>query len=205
MTTIYLLRHGESEANVRRVFSNGKLDLPLTELGRQQAARAGRWLMDKGITHVYTAPLLRARQTARILAEQLILGDPIVLQDLDEVRVGDLDTRDDTEAWACYDVIFGAWLNGDEDSRFPGGESFAEARHRYAAALRQIADAHPNGTVVAATHGGIQLTVLPRLCPTITFGPAGPQMPHVAINRLEVTPDGIACSLWASTAHLETD
>ena len=203
MTTIYLLRHGESEANVRRVFSNGKLDLPLTELGRHQAACAGRWLKDKGITHVYSAPLLRAQQTAAILAEQLGLDQPTVLEDLDEVRVGDLDTRDDSEAWAHYDVVFGAWLNGDDDSRFPGGESFAVARHRYAAALSQIAEAHPNGTVVAATHGGIQLTVLPRLCPTISFGPDGPQMPHVAINRLEVTPDGFACSLWASTAHVE--
>ena len=205
MTTIYLLRHGESEANVRRVFSNGKLDLPLTALGREQAARAGRWLRDRGVTHVYSAPLLRARQTAAILAEQLGLDQPTVVTDLDEVRVGDLDTRDDDEAWAHYDVIFGGWLSGDDAARFPGGESFSEARLRYAAALRRIAEAHPNGTVAAATHGGIQLTVLPRLCPTIAFGPGGPQMPHVAINRLEVTPDGIACSLWASTAHLTPD
>ena len=202
MTTIYLLRHGESEANVRRIFSNGKLDLPLTALGRDQAARAGRWLRHKGISHVYAAPLLRARQTAHVLAEQLGLGEPEVIQDLDEVRVGDLDTRDDDDAWAQYDVVFGGWLNGDSSARFPGGESFAEASARYEGALKQIAARHPEGTVVAATHGGIQLTVLPRLCPTITFGPGGPQMPHVAINRLEVAPEGFACSLWASTAHL---
>ena len=205
MTTIYLLRHGESEANVRRVFSNGKLDLPLTPLGRDQAACAGCWLRGKGVTHVYSAPLLRAQQTAGILAEQLGLEQPTVLDDLDEVRVGDLDTREDADAWAQYDVVFKGWLDGDDSARFPGGESFAQARARYESALKQIAGQHPNGTVVAATHGGIQLTVLPRLCPTISFGPDGPQMPHVAINRLEVTPQGIACSLWASTAHLPTD
>jgi broad specificity phosphatase PhoE len=202
VTTIYLLRHGESEANVRHVFSNGKLDLPLTALGRDQAARAGRWLQDKGITHVYSAPLLRAQQTARILAGLLGLDHAIIVHDLDEVRVGDLDTREDAAAWSRYDDVMRGWLNGEAEARFPGGESFGEARARYEAALRQIAETHPDGTVVAATHGGIQLTVLPRLCPTITFGPEGPQMPHVAINRLEVTPDGFACSLWASTAHL---
>ena len=205
MTTIYLLRHGESEANVRRVFSNGKLDLPLTALGRDQAARAGRWLGDKGIINVYAAPLLRAQQTAQILVDQLSLGPPTVLADLDEVRVGDLDTRDDAGAWTNYDVVMRGWLDGVTDARFPGGESFGEACARYEAALRQIANRHPEGTVVATTHGGIQLTVLPRLCPTITFGPDGPHMPHVAINRLEVVPGGFACSLWASTSHLAVD
>ena len=205
MTTIYLLRHGESEANVRHVFSNGKIDLPLTALGRDQAARAGRWLKDKGITHVYSAPLLRARQSGEILAEQLGLSKPTILEDLDEVRVGDLDSRDDAEAWAHYDVVMRGWMDGEPAARFPGGESFGDARARYESALKQIADTHPAGTVVATTHGGIQLAVLPRLCPTITFGPQGPQMPHVAINRLEVTPDGFACSLWASTAHLAAD
>lgn len=202
MTTIYLLRHGESEANVRHVFSNGKLDLPLTALGREQAARAGRWLTDKAVTHLYSAPLLRARQTAEILAEHLALPEFTTLADLDEVRVGDLDTRDDAEAWSTYDVVMSGWLDGDSDARFPGGESFGEARARYEGVLRHIARNHPAGTVAAATHGGIQLTVLPRLCPTITFGPDGPQMPHVAINRLQVSPDGFACSLWASVEHL---
>ena len=68
MTIVYLVRHGQSRANVERVFSNGRVDLPLTDEGREQARRAARWLGGRGIRHVFSAPLLRARETAGILA-----------------------------------------------------------------------------------------------------------------------------------------
>ena len=66
-THFYLVRHGESEGNARRTFQ-GRLDLPLAERGREQARTVGAWLADKGIDCLYTSPLLRATETARIVA-----------------------------------------------------------------------------------------------------------------------------------------
>jgi 2,3-bisphosphoglycerate-dependent phosphoglycerate mutase len=200
MTTLFLVRHGESEANVRRIFSNGKVDLPLTELGRRQAERAAAWLEGRGIQHVFHAPLLRARETAEIVARRLTVGTT-VLRDLDEVRVGGLDGREDSASWGAFAAVLDRWFAGEMDAAFPGGETLAEALARYEAALREISRRYPEGTVAAITHGAIQLTVLPRLCPTID--PAARSLPNVAISTLEVTPEGFACSLWASTAHLE--
>ena len=201
MATLYLVRHGESVANVRHVFSNGRLDLPLTGLGREQARRAAAWLADRGIAHVFSAPLLRARQTAEIIAGHLGAGTT-VLPDLDEVRVGNLDGRDDPESWAIYDRVMARWYAGDEAAAFPGGERLGEALARYRGALREIGRRYPDGVVAAVTHGGIQLTVLPRLCPTLDG--SARTLPNVAITTLEVTPDGFACTLWGSTAHLST-
>jgi probable phosphoglycerate mutase len=78
---ITLLRHGESEGNLAGVIQ-GQLDLPLTQRGRQQAQALGRRWKGQGVTFdgVLASPLLRARQTAEIVAAELgleVTFDPI--------------------------------------------------------------------------------------------------------------------------------
>lgn len=57
---LYLLRHGQSEFNVRHT---EHLDSDLTEIGRQQAERAATRLASEGLTQIYVSPLRRALQT----------------------------------------------------------------------------------------------------------------------------------------------
>jgi broad specificity phosphatase PhoE len=199
------VRHGQSEANVERVFSNGQVDLPLTALGREQARRATEWLDGKQIRRVFSAPLLRARETANVLAARLGV-DVTVLADLDEVRVGDLDGRRDEASWVAYDRLITRWRAGERAAAFPAGESFGQAYDRYAAALQEIAARQPGGAVAAVTHGAIQLTVLPRLCPALgaqfQSGGLAWELGSAAITTLVATPGGIVCSAWGSTEHL---
>ena len=71
MTVFYLLRHGQSEANVKRIFT-GQLDrYGLSPLGRRQAERAADYLADRGIDRIYSSDLLRARQTAEYVGRRL--------------------------------------------------------------------------------------------------------------------------------------
>jgi broad specificity phosphatase PhoE len=205
LTTLYLVRHGESEANVRRIFSNGKVDLPLTDLGRRQAEQAAACLAGRGAVHVFSSPLLRARQTAAVIAAQLAV-ETTVLADLDEVRVGDLDGRQDAASWAVHDRVIARWRAGHRSASFPGGETYGQAYDRYAAVLREIARQCPGQTVVAVSHGAIQMTVLPRLCPSLgrelrrarhRWG-----LRNAAITTLEITPQGIVCPVWGSTDHV---
>ena len=65
---IYLVRHGETELNVKRVLQ-GRSDYPLTETGVRQAQEVADWFREQGIVfdRVYTSPLVRAVQTARII------------------------------------------------------------------------------------------------------------------------------------------
>lgn len=71
MTRPYFARHGESDANLQRVFANRGDGPPLTSCGRQQASTLAGQLAGDGIQHVYASSLLRARQTAEILASRL--------------------------------------------------------------------------------------------------------------------------------------
>ena len=62
---IYLIRHGQSEGNVRNLWY-GITDLPLTDLGRAQAAQVGEKLRDVPLAAAYISPLSRASETADI-------------------------------------------------------------------------------------------------------------------------------------------
>ncbi|MBI3970791.1 MAG: histidine phosphatase family protein [Chloroflexi bacterium] len=205
MATIYLVRHGQSQANVERVFSNGRVDLPLTDLGYRQAGQAAAWLDGRNVRRVYASPLLRARQTAAVIAERLDV--PVeVLVDLDEIRVGDLDGRRDGRSWTLHDTVLGRWRAGDRAARFPGGESYGEAYDRFSKMLQQIAVRHAGEAVVAVTHGAIVGTVVPRLCPTlwedVSQGKLHWSLQNAAITTLEVAADGVSCSAWGYVGHV---
>ncbi len=69
---LYFVRHGESTANLLREFSNGGAKHPLTEKGVEQARTVARALSGLQIEQIYASPVLRAVQTAQILAESLL-------------------------------------------------------------------------------------------------------------------------------------
>jgi broad specificity phosphatase PhoE len=200
MALLHVLRHGESQANVEHVFSNGLVDLPLTALGERQAEAAARRLAGRPVAATYSSPLLRARQTAGVIARRL--GTAVtVLDDLDEVRVGSLDGRREPEAWAVYEVVMERWGRGEADARFPDGESFGEAMARVRRALDLLAGRHGGGEeVVAVVHGGIMMTVVPRLVEM----PAGVELllPNCAISTLRCTPASAVCESWGAVDHL---
>ncbi len=68
---VHFTRHGQSEANVARVVSNRGLVHPLTSQGRSDARRLAASLAGEGIVRVYSSPLLRAIETATVVAHAL--------------------------------------------------------------------------------------------------------------------------------------
>ena len=79
MKRLYLLRHGQTEFNVKKLVQ-GRCDSPLTNLGRQQAQTAAAWLKAHGVTpgKVVSSPLGRAMDTASLVACELLGPDAAV-------------------------------------------------------------------------------------------------------------------------------
>ncbi len=73
---IYIIRHGQTELNSKRVLQ-GRSDYPLNEIGIQQAKEAAEKLQGITFDTVYSSPLIRALQTAKIIAPNLV---PVVDQ-----------------------------------------------------------------------------------------------------------------------------
>ena len=76
MKRLYLLRHGQTEFNVKKLVQ-GRCDSPLTDLGRQQARAAAAWLKAHSVVpdKVVSSPLGRAMDTASLVACELLGPD----------------------------------------------------------------------------------------------------------------------------------
>lgn len=83
---IYLVRHGQSVGNVQELWY-GSSDLPLTDLGREQARQAGEKLREVPFSACYVSPLSRARDTAALVMEGRT-EPQIIVPDLREQHMG---------------------------------------------------------------------------------------------------------------------
>lgn len=161
-----LLRHGESDANLARVFSNTGWKHPLSEKGRAQAASMARKLAgERPVAAVFSSPLQRAVETAEIIAEPL--GLPVrQLHGLIEYHVGLYEDGPFTkEAAAAQRRVERAWFDGEIEAHMPCGECAMQIAARLSKALGEIA-AHPGAAdahVVAVSHGGVLHHGLPLI------------------------------------------
>ena len=154
---VLYVRHGESTANVERVFSHRLGHHPLTETGRRQAALVAEQLareLDDSEALVVSSPLARAVETASIVGAAL--GAEVVVDEgFRELDVGTLDGTTGPDAWAAHDAMIAAWEAGRPESRFPGGESLVQLVARFGGALGRSVVAAGSRRLVVIGHGGI--------------------------------------------------
>jgi broad specificity phosphatase PhoE len=184
----WYIRHGENPANLTGELSCRNVDYPLTERGVAQAGElAGRLAGASRPAAIYASPLRRADQTARIIAARL--GVPVVtLEGLRELDVGDLEGRADEQAWATYLEVAYAWLAGDHDRAYPGGEDYHQVTARVTAALRSTLE-HPAGSrVLMVAHDGLIRVAIPAICPGEP--PPATGLPQCGIAELAIQPHG---------------
>jgi broad specificity phosphatase PhoE len=186
MRRILLARHGETAWNVARRLQ-GHADIPLDEVGRDQARALAARLGDAGITAVWTSDLVRARETGAIVAGALALPAPSVDPELRERYYGIFEglTRDeclarDRDAWNAW-----VWETGAP----PGGEPGTDATARLTRALHRIA-ASDGGPVLVVSHGAVM-----RLFLMSVLGAAVPVIANATTYLVEHDPAGIRASL----------
>ncbi|MFE1597224.1 bifunctional RNase H/acid phosphatase [Nocardia sp. NPDC058705] len=149
-TRLLLLRHGQTALSVERRYS-GRGNPALTELGREQAARAAKMLAAKGdIAAVVSSPLQRARSTAEATATALDV--PLrILDGLTETDFGDWEGLTFAEAAQRDPQLHSDWL-GDPSIPAPGGESFDQVRERIEGVRRDLVALYPGQNVVVVSH-----------------------------------------------------
>ena len=148
MTTLHLIRHGETAWNAERRFQ-GQSDVPLSDRGREQADELAELLAGRRIGAVYSSDLSRALETARPLAERLGL-EVVVDTRLRERHFGWAEGRTDDEVEGRYPSAW--WAN--PDGRIPGGESRRDVWSRVAGFLDELLADPPADEVAIVTHGG---------------------------------------------------
>jgi probable phosphoglycerate mutase len=150
VTTILLARHGETDWNSERRWQ-GHADRPLNDVGREQARELAETLAGRAIDVVYSSDLVRAHETALIVADRLGLHVDVDAG-LREVDVGDWAGRLLTEIEQDDPQGFQRWRQGRK--AWNGGESYEEMGERVVAAVLRLAARHPGQTALVVSHGG---------------------------------------------------
>jgi broad specificity phosphatase PhoE len=147
MTTFYLIRHGEKEAEDRMV---GRMPgVHLTPNGRRQAQDLANHLKDAAIDRIFSSPLERAVETAEPLARARRLEVESCLA-FHELEMGEwtgipMKKLSRLRTWKHFCHYHGG-------TAIPGGETLAEAQSRVVSEMIRLRERHPNGGIAIATH-----------------------------------------------------
>jgi probable phosphoglycerate mutase len=153
-THLCIARHGETDWNKTGVLQ-GWTDIPLNALGRTQARAMAASLADAGFSAVWTSPLLRAHETAAIIATALGLPDPRCHEGLKEKHFGAVQGIPKSELAELNPVLLEQILRRNPAAAFAGGESMDELADRVLAAIDDIARCHWGSLVLVVTHGWV--------------------------------------------------
>jgi probable phosphoglycerate mutase len=149
---VHLARHGQTAYNREGRFQ-GHLPVPLDETGRRQAHELAEVASRRSWATLWSSPLVRARQTAAVVAERIGLA-PREDARFAETHTGDWSGRTFADVHAEDPDGFAAFRAMDAGFRFPGGESYAEHLERVGDGLRALRTTPGALPALVVCHGG---------------------------------------------------
>ena len=178
---VYLIRHGQTARN-KAGGLQGRSNLPLNQAGEEQAQAAGKGLLARGITFsaVYTSPLIRAVQTAKILAP----GVPLTVDErLIEMDYGPYEGMDLSNL--PQEVL--TFFEDFEHNPAPAGmEQLPAVKARLAAFLEDLKAAVPQGNILISTHAIAMKGALEVLTPQSGGGYWAKYIGNCAVYRTDL-------------------
>jgi probable phosphoglycerate mutase len=203
-TELLLIRHGETDWN-RELRFQGHIDVPLNDIGHEQARRLGLRLAGESVQHLISSDLMRAQQTAAPAARQLQL-EIVTSTALREQNFGIVEGLRADEIQSLHPRAWEDWLKFREDHAMPEGESPRQFHARIIEALGGIAKAHTGRSVLVVTHGGVLDMVWRTARGMGLSGPRQSEIPNAGFNRIRIAdaaaPEQIEIIDWADTRHL---
>ncbi len=153
MTELWLVRHGQTNWNLNGRWQGQALDAPgLNDVGRAQALILRDQLKDVHFSAIYSSDLLRALQTAEIIAEPSLLD---IIQEplLREIHLGNWEGMLASEIGMQYPNGLANRARDPLSYGAPGGETLVQLAERVVGVTREIAEKHSEGSVLIVSHG----------------------------------------------------
>jgi len=200
MTRLILVRHGETQYNKEEIF-RGTSEVPLNEMGLEQARLLGLALKGESLSAVYTSPQIRAVVTAEEIAGHHGLS-PVAEPRLADMNFGEwqgVPLREVKERWP---EIYHIWATDPFAAKIPGGQTLREVETAAMAAVLDMEARHPDETVALISH---RLVIKVLLGAALEMGDGGfwKLKPDVAsISILEKNPRRFVLTLFNDTCHL---
>lgn len=165
----YIFRHGQTNGNVNNIVQGAGVDIPLNETGHQQAQNLAQELQKENLDIIYSSPMTRAQETAKIVAAASNI--PVeTMPGLEEVHYGEAEGMYSEEAHQKYADIFAVIQDQTnpqwQEAHIPGAESVRMSLERVNRALQQVkkeCEEHGCSKVGIATHGALMYNLYQKL------------------------------------------
>lgn len=201
-THLYLIRHGQTEGNVKHLLI-GRTDMPLDDLGMRQASQIGERMSTIRLDAVVSSPLRRARITAGEIARHQRL-DLTIDARLVEIDFGHCEGMTIAEAVAQYPELMSLYADPlDALFTWPGGDTRSTFHASVLATFTEIALAWPDRHVAVVCHGGVIGSLIAQLDGGSPNDIAAYPVANCSITHLEVHAAGTTAHLMNDYSHLE--
>jgi broad specificity phosphatase PhoE len=200
MTTLYLIRHGQTDWNEKQIF-RGRADVPLNGRGRKGAEALSRHLEGVRAVECYSSPLSRARETAEILVRphsiDIKIEDGVI-----DVDYGEWQGQGNADVERSFAETYRRWRERPHHTKFPDGESLSIVRKRSLATLERIRAAHPDDVVFVVSHRVVTKVIM---CAELGLGNAAfwrIRQDNCAYNIIELNQTGAVVAVMNDTCHM---
>jgi broad specificity phosphatase PhoE len=200
---ILLARHGETAANKDHRLQGNGVNFGLTEHGKEQSYRLGRYLCSHSMIPdvIVSSPLVRAQETSIIIGT--ILGRSIDTHNhLHEIDFGDVQNYSLEEMKKSQFNAVDYYAGLDIDISYPGGESIRGARDRMVGAFNEIITRYPTETILIVSHGGVLRLLISHIFRTDHIQPTYHENTGLTIIEQVPRADRFMIRTLNSNAHL---
>jgi phosphoserine phosphatase len=158
MTSIYLVRHGQTAWNKKEVF-RGRSDVLLDETGLREAELCAEYFRGKEVHAIYSSPLARAFMTAQKIGSVLRL-EVKLHPGINDMSFGEWEGHPLEEIKALDGDRYRQWTEEPHRVSIPGGETLDEVRLRAMAALEEVIRNHSDKIVILVSHRVVNKVLL---------------------------------------------
>jgi len=158
LTTVYIIRHGETDSNIRHTCIGHK-DIELNENGKMQAQELCQRLSEVHFDAIYSSPLTRAISTITPYGKAPVIMNYALI----ERDFGDWDDLTFEEIKSANSDEYQKWLDNWIDYVIPNGESSAQVQSRVNDVMDKITVNHKGGTIAVVTHLGTARHIISHL------------------------------------------
>lgn len=162
MVRIYIIRHGQTDANIN--FSClGRNDIPLNENGRTQSKALASRLRDVTADKIYVSPLIRTKETIKYYIDEHKTIPVITAPELIERDFGEWENLTFAQIRELDKEAFESWQSDQINYTVPGGESSGQVQERINSFFDRITKENENKTIFIVAHLGTARHSISRL------------------------------------------
>ena len=203
-TTLLFVRHGQTAQSQSDAFC-GVLEVPLTDVGRQQARNVAErlsWEFSRGsVAALYCSPQGRARETAEPIAAALDV--PIQIREpLHEMDFGEWEGRVQAAVAVEFPREMAAWERGSWAVQPPGGETQQAVLARVVPCIVELSNAHAGQTIVIVSHRTTLRLLIGHLLNLSLLNSRALHVNPASISKLLITDDHVQLLYFNDTSHL---